>query len=208
VESKKEFRFLVLLLVAMVFVRNASAIPGGGTLDANYTGTFAFEYGSAEVDCEVYGYTSGEYVYAYQVSNIDSGIGLSFFSVGIKDGANAFDPDHDSLTGVTPANWDTVGSPVQSVDALFTSPINNGSSSEVLWFVSNYASTLGEGALFGMSSGSPKYAGGGVLTPVPEPATILLLGIGGALITLTRKRRLSDSGDILRESNLHFSKNK
>lgn len=191
-ESKKEFRFLISLLVAILFVQNASAIPGGGVLDANHTGTFAFEYGSAEVDCEVYKYTPGEYtsqyVYTYQISNIDSGIGLSFFSVGIKDGANALDPHHDLGAGVAPTNWDTVGSPVQSVDGLFTSPIYNGLSSEVLWFASDYASTLGEAALFGTSSGSPKYAGGGVLTPVPEPATILLLGIGGALITLTRKR--------------------
>jgi len=186
-KTKREAGFVVLLLVATLFAQKARAIPAGGVLDASHSETFIIEDGFATVESKVYSYTPGEYVYTYQISN-DSAVGLSFFSVGIEDGANAFDPQHDPGTGVAPANWDTVGSPVQSVGALFTSPIYNGFSSEVLWFASNYASALGEGALFGTSSGVPKFATGDVFTPLPEPATIFVLGLGGALVALTRKR--------------------
>jgi len=203
VKSTKKFRFLVLLLVAILFAQNARAIPAGDNLldDGLYDVTYSIGSGFAELDCEVYKYTSGvytdKYVYTYQISNISSGIGLSFFSVGIKDGANAFDPDFDAIPGaVAPTVWDVVyvsypppaSEHVKSVEALFTYTIDGGFGSVVLWFASDYASTLGNGVLFGMSSGTPYYATGDLLTPVPEPATLALLGIGG-LMTLIRKRR-------------------
>ena len=183
------------LLVAIVFAQNAGAIPVGGVIDANHSETFSIGpgLGSALIDCEVYKYTPGEfeyeYVYTYRISNIDSGIGLSFFSVGILDGASAEPPLYDHITGaVDPTNWSVVGSPVQSVDALFVNTINNGQSSALLWFASDYASTMGNGVLFGTSSGAPCYATGDLLTPMPEPATFVLLGTAGLWI-LTRKRR-------------------
>ena len=190
--------FFSLLVVAIVFAQNAGAIPVGGVLHDSYSGTFDTGFGLAVVDCEVYAYTSGEYVYTYQISNISSGIGLSFFSVGIKDGANAFDPDCDALPGaVAPTVWDVVytsyppaSEHVESVEALFTYTIDDGFGSVVLWFASDYSSTLGNGVLFGMSSGTPYYATGDLLTPIPEPATFLLLGTAGLWI-LTRKRRFA-----------------
>jgi hypothetical protein len=185
--------FLVALVVVALLSQNASAIPAGGVMEASYTETLSITAGSALVDCEVYSYASGDYegkyVYTYQISNIDSGIGLSLFSVGILDGAGAESASYDHITGaVDPINWAVVGSPAQSVDALFINTIGNGQSSALLWFASDYASTLGNGALFGTSSGIPYYATGDLLTPVPEPATLTLFGIG-ALITLTRRRR-------------------
>ena len=137
-------RFFSLLVVAIVFAQNAGAIPVGGVIDANHSETFSIGpgLGSALIDCEVYKYTPGEfeyeYVYTYRISNIDSGIGLSFFSVGIFDSASAESPLYDHITGaVDPTNWSVVGSPVQSVDALFVNTINNGQSSALLWFGSD-----------------------------------------------------------------------
>ncbi|MHC4676236.1 MAG: hypothetical protein ACYTBZ_27405, partial [Planctomycetota bacterium] len=153
--------------------------------------TFSIGSGSAEVHCDVYKYTSGtyadKYVYAYQISNIDSEVGLSYFSVGILDGANAFDPDCEpQIDVIVPDFWTAVGSPAQSVDALFTNPLHSDTASTVLWFVSDYASTLGSGALCGTASGIPHASTGDLLTPVPEPATIVLLGTCG-LLTLVWK---------------------
>ena len=194
-----KIRFLGLLIITTLFVRDASALPDGDKwlYDGISDVTFSIGSGTAKVDCDVYKYRTGDYankyVYAYQISNVDSGVGLSFFSVGILDGANAFDADYDeSLSGVAiPAQWAVVGSPAQSVDGLFSSPIYSDgplTTSAVLWFVSDYAPTSGKGTLFGTSSGTPEHATGDLLTPIPEPATIVLLGICG-LLTIIRKRQ-------------------
>jgi len=194
----RKIRFLGLLIITTVFIQDASALPVGDKwlYDSLYNVTFSIGSGSAEVDCDVYKYTSGiytnKYVYAYQISNVDSGIGLSFFSVGILDGANAFDADYELLMGVVnPDIWEVVGSPAQSVDGLFSSPIYSdgpSTTSTVLWFVSDYAPISGKGTLFGTASGMPEHATGDLLTPIPEPATIVLLGICG-LLTIIRKRK-------------------
>jgi hypothetical protein len=151
--------------------------------------------GSATVASDVYyGYTSGtyqdKYVYAYQITNVDCGLGLSSFSVSIviSDGASAYDADYEELTGaVNPALWATVGNPVQSVDALFTDTLENGDSSARLWFVSNYAAGYSTSALHCMSGGVSHYTTADVLSPIPEPATVFLLGLG-ALVAFRRKR--------------------
>ena len=191
--------FLALLIAATLFAQNASALPVGDKwlYDSLPDVAFSIGSGSALVDCEVYKYTSGdyvnEYVYTYQISNVDSGVGLSLFSVGILPGADAYDPNFELLPGVVaPASWSVVTSGVvESVNGLFTSVIESGglwSASVPLWFVSDSEPILGNGALFGTSSGIPYYATGDLLTPVPEPATLTLFGIG-VLITLTRRRR-------------------
>ncbi len=188
----RKIGFFSLLVAATLFAQNAGAIPVGGVIDANHSETFSIATGFAEVDCKVYKYTSGDYegkyIYTYQISNIDSGIGLSLSSVGILDGASAEYASYDPIADVDPTNWAVIGSPAQSVDALFVNTIGNGQSSALLWFVSDDASTFGKGMLFGMSSGIPYYETGDLLTPIPEPATFLLLGTAGLWI-LTRKRR-------------------
>ena len=183
----ERFAMSALILMVTVFVQNAGAIPADGTLYNTYEATFNIGGGYAEVDCEVYKYVSDEYVYTYQISNQDSAIGLSFFSVGIPEGASARWPsfDSDPIGGYVDPVYSTVsGSPVQSVNYLFADTIDSGETSARLWFVSDDAPTMGMGTLFGEQVGTT----GDLLTPTPEPATLLLLGTG-ALMILTRKRR-------------------
>ncbi len=190
--SKTFLKLVLLLLIATLCAQDAFGIPVGGVQEDASSGTFEIADGIATVDSTVYSYGSGEYVYAYQISN-SSSVGISFFSVSIATDGDAFEASWDIDSGVVePAYWDTVGSPVQSVEGLFVDTIDNdGLSSAVLWFKSSHSPTLGTGVVFGSSSGVPYSATGSVLTPspTPEPATILLLGIGSAFITLTRKRR-------------------
>ena len=181
-------RFFSLLIVAIVFAQNAGAIPVGGVLHDSYSGTFDTGFGLAVVDCEVYAYTSGEFVYTYQISN-DSTIGFSFFSVGIPEGADAWSPGvySDPISGdVAPVFWTVAGSPVQSVDYLFADTIDNTETSALLWFFSSHTSHLGSGTLFGRNVSTTE----DLLTPIPEPATFVLLGTAGLWI-LTRKRRFA-----------------
>jgi hypothetical protein len=192
-----KFRWLSLLFIAALFAHNALAtpVPIGWTSHDSDTAVFTIGGGSATVASDVYyGYTSGpymnKYVYAYQINNVDSGLGLSHFSVSIviNSGTSAYDADFEALTGaVNPALWATVGNPVQSVDALFTDTIGNGENSARLWFVSDYAAGYSTSALHCMSGGVSHYATADVLSPIPEPATVVLLG-AGALVTFRRKK--------------------
>jgi hypothetical protein len=191
----RESGLLVCLFVTVLIAQSAIAVPIGdkSVYDRLADVTFTIGAGSAEVDCEVFNYTSGDYadkfLYTYQILNIDSGIGLSFFSVGIKDGAVVYDAQFDSLGGaVEPLVWTTVGSPVQSVEALFTLPIEDGAYSALLWFVSDHEPTMGSAGLSGTGSGVPHYASADMLAPIPEPATVFLLGFGGAMLTFARRR--------------------
>lgn len=191
----KGFGFLVSLLVVILFAQNAGAVPVGEKLLQESDSTiFNTRFGSAVVDYEVYEYTTGDYagesLYTYRIFNdFASTIKFNFFSVGILDGAGVKDPGFDSrVEAVDPDVWNISGSPVQSVDALFLDTIENGKSSALLWFISEYSSTSCPCTLFGTSSGNPVFARADLATPVPEPATIALLGIGG-LIALIRKGR-------------------
>lgn len=199
-KSKKEFWLLVLLPAAILFAQGANAVPvpTGWTSRVSHPETFSIGGGTADVLCNVYsGYTSGDYanryVYTYQITN-SSDVGISFFSVELLDSAGADSENYDNTTGdVDPAYWGIVTSS-ESVNASFAGVIDNGQASVLLWVASDYGHTYGGGALFGFNSVVPSFAtvtadpgsSIGLLTPVPEPATVVLLGIGG-LMTLSRK---------------------
>ncbi len=187
-------RRALILFVALIlahFAQSAFAVPPGTMVlhDSLYDVDFPMGTGSAQVDCEVHQFTSsdsylGKFLYTYQISN-NSSVGLSFFSIGVSSGAVVVDWGWDTGT-INPLQWtpaiDNETSLVQSVDALFNSTIKNGQSSALLWFVSDNVSASGKGALFGTLAGIPTYADADLLAPVPEPATIFLFAVGGALV--------------------------
>ena len=180
---------LVLLLTVAWPAQNANAVPVGGSLYQTYSATFDTGLGTAIVDCEVFQYTSGEFVYTYQILNQNSSIGFSLFSVGIPAGATAYSPavDSDPIAGwVDPLIAVATGSPVQTIDYLFVDTINAAELSAILWFVSDCAPGMGVATLYGSNVATTE----NLPVPVPEPLTFSLLA-GGGMLLFARKRRLS-----------------
>jgi hypothetical protein len=184
-----------VLFVLVLSPRSAHAVPQGdiSPYDSLLDVPFNIGSGHAEVDSQVYTYTSGDYIgrylYTYQITNVDSAIGLMDFSVCIIDGANAYALDVDPvLNCIAPSLWEIADPPFQTAAAHFTTAITDGHSSSLLSYVSDYAPGFAEAALFGTFSGSPYYTEADLLAPVPEPYTLVLLAIG-AMILAKRNRQ-------------------
>ena len=186
-------------LVLVISAQSVSAIPDGEkTLEWSYEKEFLNFFDStliAQVDCDVWKYDDlgddlGPYLYTYQITNISiSDTHLSFFMMEILDAAEAQSPDYDldEQTWVAPDVW-AVNASGQSVDALFnTNALDIGEVSALLWYLSDYGPSWGTGTLVGTPVGQV-FATTDLPTPIPEPATLLLLGAGG-LLAVFRKRR-------------------
>ena len=183
---------LLSFLLLVISVQNASAIPDGSKTSVwSYEKEFLnFDYTPiAQVDCDVWKYDLGPYLYTYQITNI-SDTHLSFFMMEILDAAGVQSPDYDldEQTWVAPDIWAVNGSG-QSVDALFnTNTLDIGEVSALLWYLSDYEPSWGAGTLVGTPVGQI-FATADLPTPVPEPASLLLFATGG-LLAVVRKRRL------------------
>jgi len=185
--------FFLSFLLLVISAQNVSAIPALPGDPETHVWSHEKEFLNfdsapiAQVDCDVWKYDTGPYLYTYQITNI-SDTHLSFFMMEILDAAEAQLPDYD-LEGdwVEPDVW-AVSASGQSVDALFnTNALDIGEVSALLWYLSDYEPTWGAGTLVGTPVGQV-FATADLPTPIPEPATLLLFGAGG-LIAVIRKRR-------------------
>jgi hypothetical protein len=198
---------LTSVLVAMSLTGQASALPGSGVVPGWDPDTVLFDYTydgrniAGQIDYAVYedfpGWLpgAGPYVYAYEIYNSEfSNVSIDSFSVAMFDGVDGgligFDVT-GSPTGIEPSfNYFSpdAGSP-QSAVFLFLphqgGVIEDGYESVTLLFSSDDAPTAGFGIIEGGGIGTMV---DGIATPLPEPTTILLLGMGGAAVTMMRRK--------------------
>lgn len=192
--------FLSIVLSAVCFLANVHAAPnpipaGDKTPFLPALENVEFYYSStllAEVDSCVYQYDTGDYagdyLYTYQITG-KSDYSLSFFSVAILEALDVSLIGYESGS-VEPIIWDSANSPPQSVDGLFINTIDNGDTSALLWFISDCGPTLAAASVFGTKPGLglQAFASEQLYSPIPEPATLAVLGIGG-LCLIGRKRK-------------------
>jgi hypothetical protein len=190
--------FLSIVLSAVCLLANVHAAPnpvpaGDKTPKANLEDVKFYSPSTvllAEVDNHVYQYDTGDYagsyLYTYEIT-CKSTFSLSFFSIAVLEDASIDETGYES-GGVEPSIWLTIGSPVQSVDAIFGSSINYNNNSALLWFVSDGDYTLTDASVAGAKSGFQALASEQLYSPIPEPATLVVLGIGG-LCLISRKRK-------------------
>lgn len=178
---KKSMWMGVMLVVAALVPTSAFA---GIIVDDDFTftmigGTDTFIVHSWVEDS----LTSGYYRYNYEI--LEPGHNIQWFSVELLDGASVANLKIVPSEAGDPAMWSIVGGN-DSVDAFYTSPVLPDQDSSVIWFESSQMPTIVDGSASGITGGAYRAFEGRLYSPVPEPATMALLSLGG--VCLLRKK--------------------
>lgn len=207
----------VVVGVGIVFLVGVSAWGGPLVSDPNamaaWRGTRQFydTWGGAtlQVDVEYAVYLPGdyedaggndpsngeEYVYAYQIFNdLGGNVPVLYFSVGLDPEADPNDIDWDDGSGtpygIEPTDYDFSGDPPNSAvwgfwdDTIDPPGEEEGDYSAVLFFTSPNGPQWAPASV--MDSGLSNMQS--LPSPLPEPATLVLMALGGVGLLLTRRR--------------------
>lgn len=184
----------MILAVVVCLTLTAGQAIGAGPADYGNTATSGstdFKSGGVDVAVDYAVYNPGEFtgshvdkatkhIYAYQATNNNNNP-ISSFNVGLNPGADVANPS--SIGNGQPASY---WGPSGIVEGAFYFPEGLSYQSQVLLFSSPHTYILGSAVVIG-GDASGYFASGRVATPIPEPATIALLGLG-TLVFIRRKR--------------------
>lgn len=195
--TMKKFGFLWCVLLIGAGAANAtpisddlSAFSAGFVTDTSGGLHYRVDYAVYDLTAPYSGFDpswgTAKWLYAYQVSNLqDSTEAMNVFSVALPQGAVADNIAYDWTKGLT------LGIPSSSQQFVGdlakwqfgNHPIAPTKNSVVLIFTSDLGPGDGSGTI--VSDGG-NVTISNIVSPVPEPATLALLGIGGAAMLRRR----------------------
>lgn len=175
-------------------------------------------YGSTMMCDDTFGYSSGgdgpfasvhswvtyddvdTYTYYYRILDVSDDYQMHYFQFDLPDIATSYNLNKGQTTnwedtyygdGNLYAGWYSYEADdvFYGMGAIFTSPVAAGKTSIILHFDSDLAPIASTGMLNGFDPSNQNISlNGNVYTPVPEPATVLLLAMGTGYVMHMKRR--------------------